>query len=232
MLESVAVGEKVLFRDSEGFDWFLAFGVFAEDIDLDIERAAGSEGAQAGCGVCVGDDGDLDLVVGDGGYGEGDAFHGDGAFFDDVAGEGVGDGEAEAVIGGLGIGGNGVEGDEGCGPVDVPLNDVASEGRAGGSGEFEVDGGVGGEVGEGSAGDGLGGEVGGEAWGEGVGLDVECGEANSADRDAVSGVEAADEFEGGADGDAGDSCVGGDTEDGSGGFDEPGEHEDRVQGRE
>ena len=64
----------------------LAFGVLAKDIDLDIEQAAGRQWAQAGGGVGVGDDGYLYLVAEDGGDGEADAFDGDGALGDDVAG--------------------------------------------------------------------------------------------------------------------------------------------------
>ena len=151
----------------------------------------------------MGDDGDGDFVVVDGGYGEADALDGDGAFFDDVGGEGGGDGEAEAVVGGVGlVRVEGFEGQEGGCVVDVTLDYVASEGGAGGGWEFEVDDGFGAEVREGGAGDGLGGEVGGEAWREGVGLDVEGGEADSADGYAVAGVETANEFRGSGDGDA------------------------------
>ena len=64
-----------------------------------------------------------------------------------------------------------------------------------------------------------------------MGLDVECGKADSADGDGVAGVEAVDELGGSGDGDAGDSGIGGDAKDGSGGFYESGEHEDRVQRR-
>ena len=104
---------------------------------------------------------------------------------------------------------------------------MASEGRAGGGGEFEVDDGVGAEAGERGAGDGLGGEVGGEARGKGVGFDAEGGEADAVDGDAVAGVEAGGEG-GRGDGDAGCAFGGGDGEEGAGGFDEAGEH--RYQG--
>jgi hypothetical protein len=222
---SVAVGDEIVFGEDElvGRLVLLALGVLAEDVDFDIERAAGSERVQAGGGVGVGDDGYFDVVVGDGGYGEADAFNGDGALGDDVAGEVVGELEAEAPVGLGGVGREGGQGDEGGGAVDVALNDVAAEGRTGGGWEFEVEDGVGAEVGEGGAGDGLGGEVGGEARGEGVGLDAEGGEADAVDRDAVAGVEAGGE-RGGGDGDAGGSCGGGDGEQGAGGFDQAGEH--------
>jgi len=82
-----------------------AFGVFAEDIDFDVKGGAGGEGVEAGGSVGVGDDGDFDFVAEDGGNGEADAFDGDGALGDDVTGEGVGDSQAEAPVGGLGCGG-------------------------------------------------------------------------------------------------------------------------------
>jgi len=128
----------------------------------------------------MGDDGDLDLVAVDGGDGEGDSFDGDGALFDDVAGERVRDGEAEAVIGGFGVGGDGLKGDEGGGGVDVTLHDVAAERGACGGWQLEVDDGVGTETRERGARDGLGGEVGGEARGKGMRFDVERGETDSA----------------------------------------------------
>ena len=77
--------------------------------------------------------------------------------------------DAKAVVGLGGCGCDGCQGEEGCGAVDVALDDVASEGGAGGGGEFEVEDGVGTKVGEGGSGDGLGGEVGGEAWGKALG---------------------------------------------------------------
>ncbi|MDB6032039.1 MAG: hypothetical protein JWM16_2377, partial [Verrucomicrobiales bacterium] len=112
------------------------------------------------------------LVADDGGYGEADAFDGDGALGNNVAGEGFGELDAEAPVG-LGRGGrDGGEGEKHCGSVDMALDDVASERRAGRGGEFEIDDGVWAEAGERGAGDGLGGEVGGEARGESVGLDA------------------------------------------------------------
>ena len=77
----------------------LPLGVFAEDVDFDVEGAAGGEGAEAGGGVGVGDDGYLYLVADDGGYGEADAFDGDGALGNDVTGEGFGELDAEAPVG-------------------------------------------------------------------------------------------------------------------------------------
>jgi hypothetical protein len=101
--------------------------------------------------------------------------------------------DAEAPVGVRRGGCDGVEGEERCGAVDVALDDMASERRAGGRGEFEVEDGVGAQVRERGAGDGLGGQVGGEARGEGVGLDAEGGETDAVDRDAVAGVEACGE---------------------------------------
>jgi hypothetical protein len=125
----VAVGDEVLLGQDELFGWlgFPTLGVLAEDIDLDIERVAGRQRAKAGGGVGVGDDGYLDLVVDDGGYGEADAFDRDGALRDDVAGEVFGELEAEAPVGLRGVWGEGRQGDEGGGAVDVALNDVAAE---------------------------------------------------------------------------------------------------------
>ena len=204
-----------------------AFGVFAENVYLNVEQAAGSEGAETGGRVGVGDDGDFDFVVDDGGDGEADAFDGDGALGDDVAGEGVGEADAETPVSFGCVGCDGVEGEEGGGAVDMALNDVASEGRAGGGGEFEVQDGVGAEVGECGAGDGLGGEVGGEARREGVGFDAERSKADAVDCDAVAGVEARGE-RGCSDGDTGCAFGGGDGEEGAGGFDESGEHRYRI----
>src|SRR6266849_8338336 len=184
---------------------------------------------EAGGCVGVGDDGYGDLIANDGGYGEADAFDGDGAFLDYVAGELGGNGEAEAPVGGCGVGVDWLEGEQVGSAIDVALDYVASEGRACWSGEFEVDHRFGVKVGEGGAGDGLGGEIGGEAWGEGVGLDVEGGEADSADGDAVAGVEAGDELRPSGDGDAGGSGGRSDREEGSGGFDQAGEHRYRLE---
>ncbi len=60
---SVAVGDEVLLGQGEGFGglFLLTFGVFAEDVDFDVEGGAGGEGAEAGGGVGVGDDGDRRL---------------------------------------------------------------------------------------------------------------------------------------------------------------------------
>jgi len=175
----------------------------------------------------VGDDGDFYDVVDDGGDGEADAFDGDGALGDDVAGEGFGELDAETPVG-LGLARiDWGEGDEGGGAVDVTLDDVATEGRSRGCGEFEVEDSVGAKVRECGAGDGLGGEVGGEARGEGVWLDAESGEADAVDCDAVAGVETRGE-RGGGDGDAGRAFGGGDGEKCPSGFDKTGEHKYRV----
>jgi hypothetical protein len=175
----------------------------------------------------VGDDGYFDLVAGNGGYGEADAFDGDGALGYDVAGEGFGELDAQAPVCFGGVRGDGVQGEQSCSAVDVTLDDVASEGRAGGGGEFEVQDCVGTQVRERGAGDGLSGEIGGEAWGKGVGLDAESGEADAVDGDAVTGVQARREC-GRGDGDAGRARGGRDGEKGSGGFDQAGEHDVRL----
>lgn len=65
---------------------------------------------EAGGGVGVGDDGYLDLVAEDGGDGEADAFDGDGALRDDVAGESFGELDAEAPVGVGCVGGDWSEG--------------------------------------------------------------------------------------------------------------------------
>ena len=227
---SVTVGDEVLLGEVEGVGVLDAFGVFAEDIDLDVERRAGDERAEAGGRVGVGNDGHFDPVARDGSHGEADAFDGDGAFFDDVAGEGVGKGETQAPVGRLGRGGvDGVEGDEGACAIDVSLHDVSAERRAGGGGQLEVDDGSGLEAGERGAGDGLGGEIGGEARREGVGLDGKRGETDAADGDAVAGGEPGGQC-GRGDGDARRARSGRDGQDGPGGFDDAGEHEYRVQG--
>ena len=106
----------------------LAFGVFAEDVDFDVEEAAGSEGVEAGGCVGMGDDGNFYFVACDGGDGEADAFDSDGALRDDVTGEGVGELDAKAPVGVGCIGSDGGEGEEGRGAVDMTLDDVASEG--------------------------------------------------------------------------------------------------------
>ena len=76
----------------------------------------------------MGDDGDFDHLVEDGGDGETDAFDGDGALGDDVAGEGFGKLDAQAPVGVWGVRSDWVEGEQGGGAVDVALDDVASEG--------------------------------------------------------------------------------------------------------
>ena len=226
----VAVGDEVLLSEGETVGAFApTFGVLAEDIDFDVEGVSGRQGSEVGCGVRVRNDGNLDLVVVDGGDGQGDAFDGDRAFFDDVAHERVGDGEAKAVVGGVAVEGDGIECDEGRGGVDVTLDDVSAERRAGGGGELEIDDGVGPEARERGACDGLCGEIGGEARRKGVGFYVERGEADSADGDRVTRIEAADERGRCGDGDAGDAGVWGDVKNGSRGFDQAGEHGYRVQ---
>jgi len=201
----------------------LALGVFAEDVDLDVQGGAGSEGVEAGGSVGVGDDGYFDLVAEDGGDGEADAFDGDGALGDDVAGESFGELDAEAPVCVWGVWGDGGEGEESGGAVDVALDDVASEGRASRCGELKVEYGVGAQVRERGAGDGLGGEVSGEARGKGVGFDAEGGETDAVDRDAVAGVEARGE-RGGGDGDTGRALGGSDGEECACGFNQSSEH--------
>ena len=107
----------------------LAFGVFAKDVYFNVECGTGGQRVEAGGGIGVGDDCNLDFVADDGGDGEADAFDGDGALRDDITDEGVGNLEAEAPVRGFGGGGcDGREGQEGAGAVDVTLNDVSSEG--------------------------------------------------------------------------------------------------------
>ena len=205
----------------------MPLGVFAEDVDFDIEQAAGSEGAEAGGLVGVGDDGDFDLVTADGGDGETDAFNGDGALRHDVMGKVVGKLDAKAPVGMGCLGRDGVERKKDDGAVDVALDDVAAEWRTGGGGELEVDDGVRVQVHEGGTGDGFGGEVGGEAWWEGVGFNAKGSEADAVYGDAVAGVEAEGE-RGCGDSDARCAFGGGDGEEGAGGFDETSEHDYRV----
>src|ERR1700679_38812 len=116
------------------------------------------------------------------------------------------------------------EGDELPGGVDVALDYVAAERRAGGGGELEVDGGTGGERAEGGAREGFGGEIGGELGGF---IDGNRSEADAVDGDAVAGVPAAGEG----------GCVEKDArgavgryagDEGAGGFDESSEHRYRV----
>ena len=224
----VAVVDEVLFGEGEFFWWTLAaFGVFAEDVDFDVEQAAGGERAKAGGLVGVGDDGDFYFVGDNGSDGEADAFDGDRALGDDVAGEGVGETDAETPVGLGRVGCDGVECDEGGGAVDMALNDVAAEGRADGCGELQVEDGVGTQVGERGAGESFGCKVGGEARREGVGFDAECGEADAVDCDAVAGVEARGEC-GRGDGDACCAFSGSDGKEGASGFDESREHKYRV----
>src|ERR1700733_13994379 len=98
-----------------------AFCVFAEDVNFDIERGAGCEGMEAGGGVSVRDDRYFDIVALDGGHGEADAFDGDGALGDDVAGERVGESDVEAPVGLGCVWCDWREGDESCSSVDVAL---------------------------------------------------------------------------------------------------------------
>ena len=106
---------------------------------------------------------------------------------------------------------------------------MAAERGAGGGGELEVDGGAVGEVGEGGAGEGLGGEVGGEARGEGVGLDVERGEADAVDGDAVACAQFGGE-RGCGDGDAGVAVGAGEGEQRPRGLNQSGEHDYKGTG--
>jgi hypothetical protein len=177
----------------------------------------------------MGNDGDRDFVADDGGYGEADAFDGDGALFDDVAGERIGNGETETPVGiDERFRSDGLESNEGACAVYVALYDMAAERRACGSREFEVDDRLGMKEGECCAGYGFGSEVSGEAWRKGVRFDVESGETDSADGDAVACVEAVEQVGRCGYGDARCSCGGGDGEEGSGSFDEAGEHRYRV----
>ena len=128
-LRLVAVGDEVFLGEDEFFLFcLLTFGVFAEDVDFDVEGGAGGERAEAGGGVGVGDDGYFYFVADDGGDGEADAFDGDGALGDDVTGEGFGELDAKAPVGIGGSGRDGSECEEGGGAVDVALDDVAAEG--------------------------------------------------------------------------------------------------------
>src|SRR5579859_5717020 len=103
-LRLVAVGQEIPFGESESLRVLLTFGVAGEDVGFDVEGGAGGEGVE--------DDGDLDGVAVEGGDGEGDAFDGDGALGDYVLGEGGGEFEFEAPVGGSGgLGGDGVEGE-------------------------------------------------------------------------------------------------------------------------
>src|SRR5271163_5365390 len=103
----------------------MAFGVFAEDVDLDVEGGAGGEGVEAGGGVGVGDDCDLHHVANDRRYGETNALYSDGALGDDVAGEGIGKLDAEApVCIGL-VRRDGGKREQSGGAVNMPLYDVA-----------------------------------------------------------------------------------------------------------
>ena len=77
----------------------LAFSVFAEDVDLDVEEGAGDKGVETRGGVGVGDDGDLDHVVHDGGDSEADSFYGDGALRNDVSSESFGELDTQAPVG-------------------------------------------------------------------------------------------------------------------------------------
>jgi hypothetical protein len=72
----ISVGDKVLLGQLEFPERIFvpAFGVFAEDVDLDVERTAGGKGVETGGRVGVGDDGYLDFATDDGGDGEADAF--------------------------------------------------------------------------------------------------------------------------------------------------------------
>ncbi len=106
-----------------------AFGVFAEDVHLDVEGGAGCEGVEAGGSVGVGDDRYLYFVTNDGGNSQADAFDGDGTLRDDVTGEGARDLNAKAPVRGIGCGWrDGCEGNESAGAVYVALDYVATEG--------------------------------------------------------------------------------------------------------
>jgi hypothetical protein len=132
--ELVTVGDQV-FLGKEGLGLGLAaLGVLGEDVDLDVEHGAGEQAVEAGRLVGVGDDGDLDDALAQRGDGETDALDGDRSLGDDVADEDLGEFKAQAPVGVGGAGGDGVERDEAGGAVDVALDDVAAEGRAGGRG--------------------------------------------------------------------------------------------------
>lgn len=75
----ISVGDEVLLGQLE-FPvriFVPAFGVFAEDVDLNVERGAGSQGVETGGRVGVGDDGYLNFLADDGGDGEANAFNRD-----------------------------------------------------------------------------------------------------------------------------------------------------------
>ena len=119
----------------------LAFGVFGEDVDFDVDGCAGCQGVNGGSGVGVGDDGNGDDVIDQPGDGERDAVKGDGALGGNVAGELGGNLDTQAPVGGDEVGGvNGFEVDHSANSVDVALHDVATHRRAGGGRQLEVDG--------------------------------------------------------------------------------------------
>src|ERR1051325_2784925 len=59
--------------------------VFADDVDLDIDRVAGLQMGEVGDFPGLRDDGDLEVFVCEGGDGQTDAFDGDRTFEDEVA---------------------------------------------------------------------------------------------------------------------------------------------------
>ena len=215
----VAVCQKIRGREPGGPGPIggLLGGVAGEDVGFDVDRVAGFEGAQAGGVPGVGDDGQLDLRGATGHRAdernrEGDALDCNGALADDVAGEFRGELQEHAPVGRVkAVGVNGLQGEEGGDAIDVTLDDVAAEGRAGGSGEFEVDGAAGPKAAEGGAVEGLLGEVGGEVGGG----EIERGEADAGDGDGVAETEAGGETFGSVDKDAGAAVGWGDGADGA-----------------
>ncbi len=139
MAESVAVCQQVLLCE-QMLDrrLRLAFGVFAEHVHLDVERAAWGKGVQTGRCVGVRNDGDLDILPVQRSDRQADAFDGDRALGDDVAGECFGDTKTESPVGLRGIRRDGVKRNQSGGAVDVALHDVAAKGRSSRSGQLEV----------------------------------------------------------------------------------------------
>src|ERR1041384_8330437 len=109
--------------------------VFADDVDLDVDRIAGLQVGEVGDFPGLRDDGDFEVLVREGGDGQTDPFHRDRAFEDEVTRDlsrvTDSDGPSLPVI---------LDIQELPARVDVALDDVTAEACGWCNGAFEIHG--------------------------------------------------------------------------------------------
>ncbi len=164
--------------------------IFRKNIYFKIHRIAGSERTQVRDFCCVRNDGNLNFGSLDRCYREADAFDGERPLGNDVAGELGRDIDLQQVI--IAIW-HGFERNYGADRINVALNNVSIEASVRAHWKFKIDECSGFQPGKGSAKPCFLREIG----GEGILCDLNHGEANAADGDAVALLELERDFRSG-----------------------------------